>query len=181
MIAAIDGQIMLWDKRVNTPGTGVGRLWMSEKTPPWCVSACWSTDGSHIYAGRRNGTVDVWDVRLLGRSGPNCTPKLLKSLRNPPSSGVVSCVVPFPDGRHIACASTDNIRLWNAAEAGEVDGSMKSRGGVQFKIIPGHHGGYVSQMLVDPGGRFLVSASSNRGWHGDSTRTVFVHDIKPIR
>jgi transcriptional activator SPT8 len=119
MIAAIDGQIMLWDKRVNTPGTGVGRLWMSEKTPPWCVSvrihicslcrvlravsqACWSTDGSHIYAGRRNGTVDVWDVRLLGRIGPNCTPRLLKSLRNPPSSGVVSCVVPFPDGRHIA-------------------------------------------------------------------------------
>jgi len=38
MIAAIDGQIMLWDKRVNSPGTGVGRLWMSEKTPPWCVS-----------------------------------------------------------------------------------------------------------------------------------------------
>lgn len=82
-----------------------------------------------------------------------------------------------------------------------MDGSMKSRGGVQFKIIPGHHGGYVSQMrtcypieyihiralstdrskVVDPGGRFLVSASSNRGWHGDSTRTVFVHDIKPIR
>lgn len=38
MIAAIDGQIMLWDKRANTPGRGVGRLWMSEKTPPWCVS-----------------------------------------------------------------------------------------------------------------------------------------------
>ena len=76
---------------------------------------------------------------------------------------------------------------------------MKSRGGVPFKIIPGHHGGYVSQMrteatpswqdeltyvvllVVDPGGRFLISASSNRGWHGDSTRTVFVHDIKPNR
>lgn len=38
MIGAIDGQIMLWDKRVNTPGKGVGRMWMSEKTPPWCVS-----------------------------------------------------------------------------------------------------------------------------------------------
>ncbi|KAH7913716.1 WD40 repeat-like protein [Hygrophoropsis aurantiaca] len=180
MIAAIDGQVMLWDKRVNTPGHGVGRLWMSEKTPPWCVSACWSTDGSQIYAGRRNGTVDVWDVRQLGRSGIGNAPRLLKSLRNPASSGVVSCVVPFPDGRHIACASTDNIRLWNAAEAGEVDGSAKSRGAVQFKIIPGHHGGYVSQMLVDPGGCFLVSASSNRGWHGESTRTVFVHDIKAI-
>ncbi|KAI9571332.1 WD40-repeat-containing domain protein [Boletus coccyginus] len=179
MVSAIDGQIMLWDKRANTPGKGVGRLWLSEKTPPWCVSACWSADGSHIYAGRRNGTVDVWDVRLLGRSGPRCTPRLVKSLRNPPSSGVVSCVVPFPDGRHIACASIDNIRLWNAAEAGESDGNVKGRGGVQFKIIPGHHGGYVSQMVVDPGGRFLVSASSNRGWHGESTRTVFVHDIKP--
>ncbi|KAI6005636.1 WD40 repeat-like protein [Pisolithus albus] len=180
MIAAIDGQVMLWDKRVNTPGRGVGRLWMSEKTPPWCVSACWSTDGAQVYAGRRNGTVDVWDVRLLGCSRPCGTPRLLRSLRNPPSSGVVSCVVPFPDGRHIACASVDNIRLWNAAEAGETDGNVKARGGVPFKIIPGHHGGYVSQMLVDPGARFLVSASSNRGWHGDSTRTVFVHDIKPV-
>lgn len=180
MIAAIDGQVMLWDKRINDPGKGVGRLWLSEKTPPWCLSACWSADGGQIYAGRRNGTVDVWDVRLLGRSGPNSTPRLLKSLRNPVSSGVVSCVVPFPDGRHIACASTDNIRLWNAADSGEADGSARSRGGVQFKIIPGHHGGYVSQMLVDPCGRFLVSASSNRGWHGESTRTVFVHDIKAV-
>jgi transcriptional activator SPT8 len=34
--------------------------------------------------------------------------------------------------------------------------------------------------VVDPGARFLVSASSNRGLHGDSTRTVFVHDIKHI-
>jgi hypothetical protein len=36
MTASIDGQVILWDKR--TPGTGVGRLWMSEKTPPWCLS-----------------------------------------------------------------------------------------------------------------------------------------------
>jgi len=99
----------------------------------------------------------------------------------------------------LCSASIDNIRLWNAAEAGESDGNVKGRGGVQFKIIAGHHGGYVSQMgmwtqanqrgpgrltcvlseVVDPGGRFLVSASSNRGWHGESTRTVFVHDIKP--
>jgi hypothetical protein len=64
--------------------------------------ACWSADGSQIYAGRRNGTVDVWDVRLLGRSGPLETPRLLKTLRNPTSSGVVSCVVAFPDCRHIA-------------------------------------------------------------------------------
>ena len=64
--------------------------------------ACWSADGAQIYAGRRNGTVDVWDARLLGKSGPASTPRLLKTLRNPTSSGVVSCVVAFPDCRHIA-------------------------------------------------------------------------------
>jgi len=65
------------------------------------MQACWSADGSQIYAGRRNGTVDVWDVRLVGRSGPSNTPRLLKTLRNPASSGVVSCVVAFPDCRHL--------------------------------------------------------------------------------
>ena len=92
-------------------------------------------------------------------------------------------------------ASIDNIRLWNVAEAAELDSVGKTKSGAQFKIIPGHHGGYISQMckseqlstylvkimpfiVIDPGGKFLVSASSNRGWHGDSTKTVFVHDIK---
>ncbi|OCH93418.1 WD40 repeat-like protein [Obba rivulosa] len=179
MTAFIDGQIILWDTRVNSPGRGVGRLWMSEKTPPWCLSACWSADGTQIYAGRRNGAVDIYDVRQTGRAASG-TPKVLKTLRNPISSGVVSCVVSFPDGRHLASASQDNIRLWNVAEAVETDVWGKTKGGVQFKIIPGHHGGFISQMLVDAAARFLVSASSNRGWHGESTRTVFVHEIKHI-
>lgn len=121
LTASIDGQVILWDRRAHAPKKGVGRLSLSEKTPPWCLSvssksslsptplnsflisqACWSADGSQIYAGRRNGVVDVWDVRLLGHSGPLETPRLLKTLRNPSSSGVVSCVVAFPDSRHIA-------------------------------------------------------------------------------
>ena len=75
---------------------------LSDGRDTFYFQACWSADGAHIYAGRRNHAVDVWDVRLLGRSGPNGTPRLLKTLRNPLSSGVVSCVAAFPDGRHIA-------------------------------------------------------------------------------
>ncbi|RDX56746.1 WD40 repeat-like protein [Lentinus brumalis] len=179
MTAHVDGQVILWDRRVHTPGKGVGRMWMSEKTPPWCMSACWSADGNQIYVGRRNGSVEIYDVRQTGEAGMG-TPRIMKTLRNPLSSGVVSCVVAFPDGRHLACASTDNIRLWNVAEAREPDHYGKVKSGVQFKIIPGHHGGYVSQMLVDPAARFLVSASSNRGWHGEHTKTVFVHEIKHL-
>jgi hypothetical protein len=43
---------------------------------------------------------------------------------------------------YFSSACSDNIRLWNAAEAGEGE----ARGRMQFKIIPGHHGGMVSQM-----------------------------------
>ncbi|EJD02340.1 WD40 repeat-like protein [Fomitiporia mediterranea MF3/22] len=181
LTASVDGSIVLWDRRVNTPGKGVGRLEMSSKTPPWCVSACWSADGGQVYAGRRNCTVDVWDTRQYGQA-VNGVPRLMKTLRNPTSSGAVSCVAAFPDGRHIAVASNDNIRLWNASEGGEgtETGGGRGRSGVPFKIIPGHHGGIISQMLIDPAGRFMVSASSNRGWSGESTRVVLIHDIKHL-
>jgi hypothetical protein len=46
---------------------------------------------------------------------------------------------------HLFSASVDNLRLWNVADCGE-DAWRKSKSGVQFKIIPGHHGGYISQM-----------------------------------
>lgn len=38
MTAFIDGQVILWDRRMQDNGRGVGRLWMNEKTPPWCLS-----------------------------------------------------------------------------------------------------------------------------------------------
>lgn len=68
MISAIDGQVMLWDKRVNTPGKGVGRLWLSEKTPPWCVSVRTRNfgidrqTGQHIrrHAGRQMDRISTW-------------------------------------------------------------------------------------------------------------------------
>jgi transcriptional activator SPT8 len=37
LAASIDGQVVLWDRRAQTHG-GVGRLEMSEKCPPWCLS-----------------------------------------------------------------------------------------------------------------------------------------------
>lgn len=107
MTAGIDGQITLWDRRASSSGpnatSGVGRIDppAPEKTPPWCISACWSADGSQIFAGRRNGTIDVWDLRKYGPGSGMGQPKPFKVLRNPPSSGPVVCVAAFPDRQHL--------------------------------------------------------------------------------
>ncbi|KAG8954661.1 hypothetical protein FRC04_011094 [Tulasnella sp. 424] len=99
MTAYIDGQVLLWDRRNPTQSKPL-RLEMGEKSPPWCVSASWSSNGHEIYAGRRIGTIDVWDIRQAGASSAS-GPRLLKSLRNPASSGPVTCVAGFPDGQHL--------------------------------------------------------------------------------
>lgn len=33
-------------------------------------------------------------------------------------------------------------------------------------------------IVVDPAGGFLVAASGDRGWQGESTKVVLVHEIK---
>lgn len=48
LTASIDGQVIVWDRRVHSPGTGVGRLWMSDKTPPWCLSVGTSFTAVHL-------------------------------------------------------------------------------------------------------------------------------------
>jgi transcriptional activator SPT8 len=98
MTSTMDGQVTLLDRRVPDNGR-VGRLMAGEKAPPWCMSACWSGDGNQVMAGRRNGTLDIWDVR---RTSNSRAPNLLRTMKTPQESGSISCVVAFPDGRHIA-------------------------------------------------------------------------------
>jgi len=147
LTSSMDGQVVLIDRRVpvyDGCSGGVGRLLPGDKAPPWCMSACWSGDGTQVLAGRRNGTIDIWDVR---RASSSSSPNLLRTLRTPTESGHVSCIVALPDGRRVATASQDNIRLWNTAEYFEQDGSVRrSKSRPPFRIIAGHHGGIVSAM-----------------------------------
>ncbi|CAG8579771.1 1636_t:CDS:10 [Paraglomus occultum] len=133
MTTSIDGNCFLWDKRAREPIPR--KLHPPERTPPWTLSACWSADGSKIYCGRRNGTVDEWDFA----SG-----KCMRIFRMPSNSGPVSCVSGMPNGKHIVCSSTDNIRLWNVStDEAELFGTA-----VPFLIVPGHHGGIISQICI---------------------------------
>lgn len=56
LTTSIDGNCFVWDKR--SANLIPRKLSIPEKTPPWCLSACWSADGNKIYCGRRNGTVE---------------------------------------------------------------------------------------------------------------------------
>lgn len=90
LVASIDGAIRIWDKRKPTPTA----VMMPQNVPPWCMNACWSADGRFIYAGRRNGTVDEYDV-TQGLKKPS------RNFKLPAGSGPVSAVRAMPNQRHL--------------------------------------------------------------------------------
>lgn len=137
MTSGIDGQVYLWDRRIQpTDGRGlVRKLDLSKNTSPWTTSATWGLDGHTVFVGRRNHSVDVYDLRFLQRK----TSGLQRSIRLPFSSGPVSCVRMWPDGKSLVCASFDNVRMWNLKA--EADGAK-----IPFRIVPGNSSGVVSSM-----------------------------------
>ncbi|KAI8137071.1 WD40-repeat-containing domain protein [Fennellomyces sp. T-0311] len=175
MTTSFDGQCFIWDRREKEPN----KLGLPDRTPPWCLSACWSADGSKIYMGRRNGqAVDEWDF---------ASQKLVRSFRMPANSGPVSYVASMPNGKHIICASNDNVRLWNT----EIESSFTvypegdktpkpSSNVIPFTILPGHHGGCISQIAIDPTCRYMITTSGNRGWDGVSTNACLFYDISAV-
>jgi len=131
LTSSIDGTIRVWDRRTPTP---IAIAYPQKGVPPWCTGATWSTDGNYFYAGRRNCTVEEYSLHK-GLSEP------VRTLRFPQGSGAVTGVVGMPNGRHLLCASYDNLRLYDLKEAQAHTGKHSL---VPFLIVPGHHGGVVS-------------------------------------
>jgi transcriptional activator SPT8 len=160
LATSIDGAIRIWDRRQPNP---VARI-TPRNTPPWCLSACWSPDGNSIYAGRRNNTVEEYDLRK-GLKAPD------RVFRFPNGSGAVTAVRAMPNGRHLVCASFDILRLYDLKE------SNATRSTVPFLIVPGHRTGVISQLYIDPACRFMMSTGGNRGWEGTSTEVLLGYEI----
>ncbi|CDK26227.1 unnamed protein product [Kuraishia capsulata CBS 1993] len=175
LTSAIDGSIDIWDDRIANRSNKVLKISIPKGTPPWTSSTSWSNDGNSIFSGRRNATVEEFDLRKIDMTNIEA----VKTLKFPQASGSVSVVRPMPNGKHLLCASVDNIRLYDLRLYDSYTSSASSgKGGkVPFMIIPGHHGGTLSQLLIDPSCRFLVSASGNRGWNGYSTEMALVYEI----
>jgi transcriptional activator SPT8 len=160
LATSIDGAIRVWDRRQRNPTARI----LPRNTPPWCMSACWSPDGNYIYAGRRNCTVEEFDLRK-GLRSPERTFKF------PQGSGAVTSVKAMPNGRHLICASHDILRLYDLKD------SQSARSTVPFLIVPGHRTGVISQLYFDPACRFMISTGGNRGWEGASTEVLLGYEI----
>lgn len=91
LASSIDGMVRIYDRRQDAP---ISRIQPGKGTPPWCMSACWSTDGNFVYVGRRNGTVEEYSVHK-GLREPT------RTLRFPQGSGAVSVVTSMPNGRNL--------------------------------------------------------------------------------
>ncbi|KAJ9131745.1 Transcription factor protein [Pleurostoma richardsiae] len=163
--ASIDGTIRIWDRRVPNP---VARIGNRPGVPPWCMGACWSPDGNWIYAGRRNGTVEEFNVHKA-RAG--WAPE--RALKLPAGSGAVSAVRAMPNGRHLICASHDILRLYDLRDTTSLKHST-----VPFLIVPGPpRAGVISCLYIDPTARFMITAAGTRGWDGSSTEVLIGYEI----
>lgn len=181
MSSSIDGAINIWDARVSG-SSPVLRLGVPDGTPPWCMTASWSNDGDKIYAGRRNSTVEEFSLRMPHerRAGNIALPNVLKRLSFPKISGPVSSLSVMPNDNFIFCGSNDNIRLYNLNLYDEFtqDTVTAKKRATPFYVIPGHHGGVLSNLIVDETGRFMISTSGNRGWgHSSYADVVLIYSI----
>lgn len=167
MTSGLNGSMHIWDRRMTqSPALSLER---GPGVPPWCLSACWSVDGDHVYAGRRNACVEQFDLKMPS--------KPIHNLKLPSISGPVSCVKAMPNNKHLLCASRDNIRLYNVEVAVAASNPTTKSSKVPFLIVPGHHGGIISNLYLDPTSRFIISTSGNRGWQGNSTDTTLIYDV----
>ncbi|KAF8460335.1 WD40-repeat-containing domain protein [Kalaharituber pfeilii] len=163
LTSSIDGTLRIWDRRSKSP---VAVAYPQKGVPPWCTSAVWSCDGNFVYAGRRNCTVEEYSIHK-GFSEPS------RVLKFPQGSGPVSAIARMPNGRHLLCASYDNLRLYDLKES-----AVSSKHSlVPFLIVPGHHGGVVSSLYVDPTCQFIISTGGNRGWEGANTEVLLGYEV----
>ncbi|KAJ1988467.1 Transcription factor spt8 [Dimargaris cristalligena] len=72
--------------------------------------------------------------------------------------------------------SQDNLRMWDLETSTDDDKSV----GVPFQVIPGHHGVAISSVIIDQSGRFMISASGNRGWDGINSNFCYFYEMVPL-
>lgn len=177
--SSINGIVNIWDNRLPKDTNQIATVGLHKDITPWCMSAIWSSDGNSIFIGRKSSVIEEFDFRNLS--------DYKNLLRFPFASGPVSCVRSLPNKNYLLCGCEDNIRIYDLRlsdydkethEHHHHHHHHKRRRKVPFMIVPGHNGGILSDIYVDPTSRFMISASGNRGWQGKASDYVFIYEIQ---
>ncbi|GAA94981.1 uncharacterized protein L969DRAFT_53124 [Mixia osmundae IAM 14324] len=170
LASGIDGQVLLWDRRQDSNARAARKFELGSKTPPWSAQASWTADGQTVIVGRRNETVDLYDLRA----------RQVRTLRLPAGSGAISSVRSLANSRQIICASQDNIRQW-FLDRDDGEPSSRPASKMPFRIISGHHGATISDIVLDDTGRYMFTASGNRDLvgSGGTSDSVTIYELRP--
>jgi transcriptional activator SPT8 len=72
----------------------------------------------------------------------------------------------------LCSASNDILRIYDVAQS-----ETSRHRTVPFNIVPGHRGGVISSIYLDPTCRFMLSSAGNRGWEGGGTEVLLGYEI----
>ncbi|KAI9292689.1 WD40 repeat-like protein [Neoconidiobolus thromboides FSU 785] len=172
---SFDGNSFLWDLRMklnDIKNQPIASISVPENTPKWALSSCFNKDGNVIFTGRRNSTVDSFDLRMN---------KFSNTLLLPNSSGAISALASHPIKNFLMIGSYDNLRMWNLDNNGTnntINTNNINNYLIPYQLVPGHQTGMISQIVIDDSGKYMATTSGNRGWEGISANTTIFYEIK---
>ncbi|GAA5952396.1 hypothetical protein JCM3765_001960 [Sporobolomyces pararoseus] len=164
-----------------------GKLGKGKGRDKWSTSACWSSNGQEIYVARHSSLFSCYDLRNF--STPISTYAL------PRSTGPITAIKSLStsgsssngSGRRILTGSWDCVRVWDLDKVKPFERGDKRKfysnnseegGGGGVRVISGgHYGGTLSAIHVDPLEKWMFTTSGTRGWDGNSTENLIVHEI----
>ncbi|GAA6024905.1 hypothetical protein JCM11491_005517 [Sporobolomyces phaffii] len=155
----------------------------------WSTAACWSPSGDKVYVARHASVFSCYDLRRGGTgAGAGAAAEPVATYALPRSTGPITTIraLATTGGNAVVTGSWDCVRVWDLDRARPFErgerrrllssSSSSAAGGVRV-VGGGHYGGTLSSLHVDPSEQWMFTTSGTRGWDGNATENLIIHEI----